>query len=53
MENKTPARIASFEVDHTRLVEGMYISRKDHRHHQPDGQSSGADQIDRHGGQEN
>ena len=29
MENKTPARIASFEVDHTRLVEGMYISRKD------------------------
>ena len=29
MENTTPARIASFEVDHTKLVEGMYISRRD------------------------
>ena len=29
MENKAPARIASFEVDHTKLVEGMYISRRD------------------------
>ena len=29
MENTAPARIASFEVDHTVLVEGMYISRVD------------------------
>lgn len=27
--DRTPARIASFEVDHTRLREGMYISRQD------------------------
>lgn len=29
MNEAKPARIASFEVDHTVLLEGMYISRRD------------------------